>query len=209
MRLLFYGLATAFICSSLPASADIILPEVAAARERLQATPSTYDRVDNFCIGKKPQASCTIPGSTFSGGGVGTCENTVTQNGSTIDMSCVRNGEVWIDRKLPVGGYISDPYLCKIGEDKESGQKWDCKPIVPTPSDQFCKGKNIGSRCIVVLRYLNKNEQHEGTCKQLTETENFYYQGHRTETRQVIRCEPPQAAMRTYTPVHWQQKLFP
>lgn len=208
MRLLRSILAASLACSCIPASADLISPEVQSARDRLRANPNTYDRVDNFCTGKKPGDACSISGSTFAGGGDGSCSNSINKTTSTIDLTCVRNGEVWIDRRLPDGGFVNDPELCKMGEDKESGQKWDCKPMVPTPADQFCKGKSLGGRCTVELTYRGRTEQHNGTCKQVTETEKFYFWGYRTATRQVIRCEPPLVPPRTYTPASWRQKLL-
>jgi len=208
MRNLRYLLATVLIYSLQPASADLISPEVAAAWKRLNANPDTYDQVDNFCNGKKRGESCSIPGTTFSGGGMGICRNAVNDNGSSINMSCVRNGEVWIDRKLPDGGFvINDPYLCQSDRNRDTARKWNCTPMVPTPSDLFCKGKSIGDRCTVELRYQGNHEQHEGICNQIVETENFYYQGRRTATRQVILCEPPALVQRSYAPASWWQKL--
>lgn len=201
-------LAAVLACAGLTASADLISSEVREAHERLRANPDTYDRVDNFCAGKKPGAACSIPGNTFSGGGAGLCSNSINRETSTIDLSCVRNGEVWIDRKLPDGGFVNDPALCQREEGKESDHRWNCQPVSPPPSDQFCTGKKLGSRCIVELVYQNKKEKHEGLCEEITETESFYFEGHRTATRQVIRCEPPLAASRTYTPVNWREKLF-
>ncbi len=208
MRLRSSLFAAVFVCVCHTASADLISPAVQSARDRLSANPNTYDRVDNFCTGKKPGGACLIAGSTFAGGGEGTCRNNINTETSTIDLTCVRNDEVLIDRKLPAGGFVYDPELCRLGEDKESGQKWDCKPMVPTPADQFCKGKGLGSRCMVELTYRGRTEQHSGTCKQVTETEKFYFWGYRTATRQVIRCEPPPVPPRTYTPASWRQKLL-
>jgi len=212
MRLLSYGLATALIGSFLPASADLISPGVRIAAERLRDNPNTYDRVDNFCNGKKVSAPCSIPGTTFSGGGDGICRSAVNQDESTIDMSCVRNGEAQIDRQLPQGGFVRED-LCLNGvfENAERGRnmRWSCKPTLPTPSDQFCTGKSIGARCTVKLHYQDKNEQHEGTCKKITETESYYQRGHRTAKRDVIRCEPPSAVVRSFAPASWRQKLVP
>lgn len=209
MRPLSLLLFAALICRCLPAAADVISPEVAAAENRLRDNPKTYDRVDNFCSDKKPGAPCTIWGTVFSGGGAGTCVNAVNPSGSTIDLTCVRNDAVQIDRKLPDGGFVDEPYLCELGEDKETGQKWNCTPTIPTPSDQFCQGKSTGSRCTVELTYQGKKEWQAGICSEAVETQRFYYQGHRTATRQVIRCDPPVVASHTYTPVSWRKKLLP
>lgn len=222
MRLLSVLLFAALLFNCLPVRADLIPPEVGEAQDRLRANPMAYDRVDEFCDGKKPGAGCTITGTTFSGGGEGVCTNFVNRHQApiAIDMSCVRNGEVRIERKLPEGGFVNNSDLCKRSENecrlrkKVPGgpgcpSRWNCKPMVPTPADQFCKGKAIGSSCTVELTYQGNNELHAGICREIVETEGFYYQGHRTATRQVISCEPPPAAARTFTPASWHQKLLP
>lgn len=207
---------------SLPVSADVMPLEVREAQDRLYANPMVYDRVDDFCKGKKPGASCLITGTTFSGGGEGMCTNLVNRSQSpiTIDLSCVRISETRIDRKLPSDGFVVDMDLCqkeekeckfgkKVSDGTECRIHWNCKPVTPTPSDQFCKGRAIGSPCTVELTYRSNDELHAGVCTEVVETANFYYDRRRTATRQVIRCEPPPMAARTYTPVNWHQKLFP
>ena len=208
MRPLSILLACTLACACHFASADLISPQIQAARDRLRENPNTYDRVDNFCTGKKPGEACLITGSVFSGGGSGSCNNVINENGAIIDLTCVRTDEVSIDRKLPEDGFVNDPELCKRGADRESGQQWNCKPMVPTPSDRFCKGKKLGGPCVVELVYQGRNEQGEGICQKIVETESFYFEGHRTATRQVIRCEPPSLSPRTYNPASWRQKLF-
>jgi len=208
MNLFRYSLLLLLSCSCLPGRADVVPPEQAAAKIRLYDNPNAYDRVDNFCKGKKNGATCSISGSTFSGGGEGICTSAVDRENASIDLSCIRKGEVDIDRKLPEGGFVNDSYLCQMGEDKQTGQKWNCKPASPTPADRFCQHQPVGGRCTVELTYQGKLERHEGICRQMTETKNFYYMGRRTATREVIRCEPPETATRVYTPASWWQKLF-
>lgn len=220
MRLHVISFSMLTICC-LSASADMISPEVQRAQERLQANPNVYDRVDDYCKDKKPGAVCSIPGNTFAGGGEGICKNAFNPWKSTIDLSCVRKGEVWIDRKLPEGGFVNDSNLCAREKDEDCGfgkkipggpecpSRWNCKPMNPTPADQFCKNKNVGSSCTVELIYQGKTERHDGICSMIVETERFYYQGHREATRNVIRCEPPPVAPRNFSPVSWHKKLIP
>lgn len=208
MRFHRYILATVLICSFLPASADLLRPGVESARERLRANPDTYDRVDNFCSGKQPGASCTIPGTTFSGGGEGACKSIIGQYETLIDLTCIRNAEAVIDRKLPgrlPDGKFGESSLCK---DMVRGVEADCESMGQIPYDQFCKGKNIGSRCTVELRYQDKIEHHEGICKEITEYE-FYSRRYNTRSRRIVSCEPPPVAPHTYTPVSWWQKIIP
>ncbi len=200
------GLAL-LLCSFL-AFADLIPPRVQTARDRLHANPNTYDRVDNFCQGKKPGASCVIPGSPFIGGGEGTCANNINDDLGSIDLSCVTTYGVTIDRDLPAGGWVDDPNLCALGEDKKTGQKFNCKPMIPAPADRFCRGKQIGSSCSVQFTYKGKKEQDNGVCRKVTETEKYYYQGYRLAKREVVRCEPSRVPQHTYTPANWVQKIL-
>jgi hypothetical protein len=220
MRLQVIFLLLLAVCS-ICARADMISPDVERARERLKNNPNVYDRVDDYCKDRKPGAVCSIPGPTFAGGGEGVCRNEYSSSSPTIDLSCVRSGEVQIDRKLPDGGFVHDASLCSRPKDKDCGfgkeipggpecpSRWNCKPMKPTPADQFCRSKGVGSACTVELIYLGRSERHEGICTIIVETERFYYQGHREAKRDVIRCEPPPVAPRNYSPVSWQQKLFP
>lgn len=206
MRLFIF--AAVWICASAPALADLLPPQVSAARERLQANPDTYDRVDGFCKGKKRHAACVIAGTTFAGGGGGTCESNFNSQSSTIDRSCVRTDEVSIERQLPDDGFVVDSDLCQ-DNGKGSDRQWNCVATIPPPPDRFCKGKDVGQGCTVELNYQGKTERHAGVCKSVVETDDFYYQGHRTATREVIRCEPPSVTPHIYSKVSWRQKLLP
>lgn len=213
MRGMVRGMFWMMVCLATPAIADVLPPAVADAEQRLRANPKAYDRVDEFCAGKKPQAACVIPGSVFAGGGAGTCRNGINRGEGTIDLACVRNDEVAIDRRLPEGGFVSDERLCRAAEEEaraynRPARRVNCKPIVPTPADRFCKGVAPGAACTVELNYQGRVERHEGVCKQITESEHFYYFGPQTAKREVIRCEPPQATTRTFKPVSWVKKLF-
>jgi hypothetical protein len=204
----FSGLFALLICCSLSAHADVIPPQEYDARQRLRESPDIFDRTDNYCQGKKPRMACVIAGSTFAGGGEGTCVNQVA-DGGVIDLSCVRNENIEIDRKLPVDGFVADESVCAAYHGEMDGQKYNCTPLNPTPADQFCKGRPVGGACTVVLTYKGKQEKHAGVCRKITQSESYYHWGHRTMTREVIQCEPPAIPERTYTPVDWKQKLIP
>lgn len=192
-----------------PALADLIPPQVAAARERLHANPEVFDRTDQFCAGKTRDKACTIDGSTFSGGGAGVCRSEITDSGASIDLVCRRSSEPVIDRRLPDGGYVNDPGMCAASRQPGySGPPVNCKPTVPTPADRFCREKAAGSACTVELIYEGKTETHEGICNQVTESTGFYYQGRRSAVRQVIRCDPPSEVKREMNAVKWYEKLL-
>ncbi len=194
--------------------ADVISPRVQAARERLAANPNLFDRFDTFCAGKRNGSACVIPGTTFSGGGKGVCTTDLDGEDSGIDLTCVRTGLVAIDRKLPAGGFVHDEYMCglkaRATTDKDllkESRHWNCTPLKLPPTDIFCKDKTVGNRCTVELDYQGNKESHDGVCKVVTETNRFYYHGHRTSTRDVIQCEPEHPVMHQYTPASWRQKL--
>jgi hypothetical protein len=197
------------------ALADLIPPQVQAARERLQANPDAFDRFDTFCAGKRRGNACEIPGSTFAGGGKGVCTNAINGERSSIDLSCVRSGAVEIDRKLPKGGFVHDEALCRrqatavTEADRQDSRQWNCTPLQPTPADRFCEGKTINGACTVELVYQGKVERHDGVCKTVTETESFYFQGRRTARRDVIQCEPDKTVRHEYAPAAWWKKLAP
>lgn len=206
-------ISTALLC--LPAAADLLPPQAHEAAMRLRANPDAFDRIDNFCSDKKRGDACTIPGSVLAGGGEGVCKNELNRSTFTIDLSCEREGRVAIDRKLPEGGFVHDDSLCRQqAKEAASGNvppgesRWNCAPLDPMPADRFCQGKAAGNACAVELRYQGTTQTHEGVCKQVREFSGFYYQGRRTATREVIRCEPETAVTRTFSPVSWWKKLL-
>lgn len=205
-------LAAALAAAQAGVFADVLPPQAAEAARRLRENPQSFDRVDNFCQGRKPGAACTIDGSHFAGGGEGRCESAINRSSNTIDLSCQRTANVFIDDGLPDGGFVADSSLCSSPEDVQAaarGQRpWNCTPLPATPADRFCRGKPKGAACTVTLSYDGRVEQHPGVCNAVTERQGFYYMGRRTMTREVIRCEPPQApAARTWTDATWWQKL--
>lgn len=198
----------------LPAYADVLPPQALDAATRLKDNPNAYDRVDNFCNGKKKGDACMLPGNLFEGGGEGTCVNEINRSTYVLEMSCQRPGSVYLDRKLPEEGFVHDEGLCRQQAQEQAAaggasvpSRWNCKPLDPMPADRFCQGKAVGNACSVELRYQGKFSQADGTCQQVTEKQGFYYQGRRLMTRDVIRCEPLRTVTRTYTPATWWQKL--
>lgn len=208
--------------TSMSTYADIVLPQVQNARARLSANPDTYDRVDQYCKDKKPAADCVISGPTFSGGGKGVCKNDYNGKEDSIDLACVRSDQILIDRKLPEGGFVNDSELCRLQKENNCLTEkdpfhdpkcaehmfWQCSPMVPTPQDQFCQGKDIGSSCVVELIYQGKIEHETGRCESVVESEAFYFWGHRTRTRDVVRCEPTSVVQHVFTPASWVKKIL-
>lgn len=166
------------ICLSNFLYADIIIPKVQDARDRLKSNPDVYDRVDNLCQGKNPKDRCTISGPVISGGGEGTCINALTND--TIDLMCVRTKYVIIDKQIP------------FGEMK---------------SDRFCKGKKIGNPCKIEFVYDDKAQIAEGTCKLEVERKRSYYPG-TYKNRSTVQCQPEPLPQRTYTTVDFINKLM-
>ncbi len=189
-----------------PARADVLPPQAADAKQRLLNNPAAYDNVDNFCDGKKPGAACTLPGNTFAGGGAGVCKNEVNRTTWLIDLTCQRKASVLVhEPQLPAGGFVVEPMLCNNGLD--FGEQFTCSPTTPPPPDRFCKGKKVAEACTVELANDGKKEKYPGICRQITEKASFYFQGYRTPSRDVIRCEPPQTLQRTLRRVGPLQKL--
>lgn len=197
----------------LPALADVLPPEAANAMKRLLDNPRAFDRTDEYCKDKTVGEACVLPGNTFAGGGEGVCKNEFNRAEAVIDLSCVRERAV-IDRKLPEGGFVNDEYLCReVVQAQRDGvpmpSEWNCTPLKTPPRDQFCAGKDPGAACTVALLYQGVREQFPGVCKEETQTQGFYYQGHRKATRQVVQCQPREPLPpRSYTPVGWWQKLM-
>jgi hypothetical protein len=197
-------------CFSLPVYADLLPPQAADAITRLQHNPDAFDRVDNFCKGKKKGDACTLPGNLFEGGGEGRCINEINRTTFTLDMSCQRPATVFIQRQIPEEGYVHDAQLCRQQEAavaRGEAPRWNCAPHPVKLADQFCRDKSVGDVCRVELRYDGQRHSFDGACQHVTETAGFYYQGRRQKTREVIRCEPLKTVTRTFTPVSWWQKL--
>lgn len=174
--------AILIICLSNFLYADVISPTVQVARDRLKNNPDVYDRVDNFCQGKKPKDRCTISGPVVSGGGEGICINDQTNRYSdTIDLGCIRIQNARIDRDIPDG---------------------------EMKSDRFCKGKKVESSCKIEFTYDDTRQTADGTCSLKIETERYYNQGYHERSRSTIQCQPEPLPERTYTPISFIKKLM-
>ncbi|MCO5401593.1 hypothetical protein [Ralstonia soli] len=207
-------LALALISNSFAAIADVIPPPLSEKEiyKRQKDNPKTFDRTDAFCSGKFAGAACTIPGTAFSGGGEGQCRTSVAPSETTIDLECVRQDDVFIDRQYPEGGFVADRELCKSGQADNgvppASSKWGCTPLVPAAADKFCRNKAIGAACTVELTYRGQRGLYEGVCKQLSQTNYFYFRGSRAARRDVVQCEPVNETAHTYAPATWWQKLM-
>lgn len=189
-------LAASLVYLWLPVHAQIPPESRKQAIERLRADPTIYDRVDNFCQGRQRMDSCWMPGSVFAGGGAGTCKRQIQHDHgtgvTTIDLMCLRNAKVVIDRDLPTGGFALDPATCAKMHSINA-----CRPLDPMASDRFCRGRQPGEVCTAELTHEGTIEQHQGLCSQLVE-----YQGyglHRAK-RDVIICRAKERIRRTYMP---------
>ncbi|MFA6189635.1 MAG: hypothetical protein WC680_10205 [Sulfuricurvum sp.] len=180
LKIYFVRYAIGILCLSSSLCADVISPTVQAARDRLSNNPNVYDRVDNFCQGKKPRDACTIIGSVISGGGEGVCSN-APKDSDIIDLRCIRTNHVDIYRAIPDG---------------------------ENQSDRFCKGKKVGSSCKIEFTYDYQTQTAPGTCNIEIETTRYYYQGYHEKSRSTIQCQPKPLPARTYTPVSLFKKLI-
>lgn len=214
MRFLHSFLALALICNSLAAIADVIPPTPAQIEiyKRHNDNPKAFDRTDTFCSGKFAGDACTIAGSPLVGGGEGLCRTSVNSLEHTIDLDCVRQGDISIDRQYPEGGFIADRELCQSSQANNgvppTPSEWGCTPLIPAATDQFCRNKVAGAACTVELTYQGKRGQYDGVCKQTWQQKYFYFRGHRTASRAVVQCEPASEIKQTYTPATWWQKLM-
>lgn len=204
MRLISALLMVVF-CGIDLAVADVIPnPFETRLPERLADNPRVYDRVDNFCTGKKIGEACSVPGDVFAGGGEGVCLNKIvsediTLRYGTIDLLCVQNNPPVYDRKLPC-----DP----VEEGTEAHPITVCKYMTPPPADQFCANKKLGDACSVSFSYQGNAEQREGICALSKEViaEKAHYGA--DLTRPVVLCSPPTVVERTYVTIPWWKKLF-
>ncbi|MFZ2890964.1 hypothetical protein [Sulfuricurvum sp.] len=200
--------ACAFIS---PLWGDVLSYNTMVAQERLQSNPTIFDRSDQFCLGKKPQESCVITATHFSGGGEGVCINGQSADKSEkIDLICQRSENIYIERGLPKGGFVADSRVCSKGKNiskHPQERNKNCKPILPPPPDRFCRAKKSGDSCTVEFTYHDKNEKETGVCREMFEEEHYYLYGHRSDTRIVLRCEPIKSVERIFTPISVIQKL--
>lgn len=191
--------------------ADVLPPRAVEVGMRMQKHPNLVDRIERLCTGRKAGDSCTIPGTAFSGGGAGTCSRHLNNELLTIDLICEVNASVIIDRKLPGDevGWVHDANLCNRADEFPPGFL-NCAPLSTPPVDAFCQGRAVGAACVAELRVTGQAGVHRfpGICSRYTERMGFYYQGHRTKTRDVIRCEAPALAPPHFDHVSWYMKLF-
>lgn len=190
----WFAAALIFFC--IPVHAEIPPEALKQATERMRADPTIYDRVDNFCEGRQIKDSCWMPGSVFAGGGAGTCKRQFQHDHktsvTTIDLVCLRNAKVTIDRKLPAGGFAFDPARCAQMHAMNA-----CKPLDPMASDRFCTGRQAGESCTAELTHESTIEQHDGICTQLVEYQGY---GVRRAKRDVILCRAKEPVRHTYLP---------
>lgn len=185
-----------FSVLSAEAVADLVPPGRAKAQERLEKS-SSWERVDQFCSGKTPDAACEIPGNAFEGGGSGRCVRALSDN--SVDLVCRLAGDMKVDRRLPEGRYLADETLCsavasgRLGAQVLDNQKLTCsKPALA--ADRFCDGKKSEDACDAVVILDGAARTYPGICRGETESTGFYYQGRRSASRDVLLCRPAKRA---------------
>lgn len=208
-------LTLALATLGLPALADVLPPEGASALMRLRDNPQAFDRTDEYCLDKKVGHACSIPGDTFAGGGAGSCKNAFNRSAMRIDLSCVRDLQVRIDRQLPESDFIlSDATLCEdFAQMKKNGvagpEELSCTPPPTPPVDRFCAGKAVGASCRALLTVDGAQQDFPGICREVEQTRSVYLQGRRKAVRTVILCQPPEPLPpRSYAPVSWWSRLL-
>lgn len=206
LPILFFIMAN---CCIATVRADVIPTFSKPAESRLKDNPNAYDRVDMYCVGKRLHDACSIPGSTFSGGGAGLCISRVIieypfmRRYATIDMTCVLQEPVVIARDTPCH---PDANFQRDDNGRYSRTDKFCEPLLPTPPDRFCRDREIGAACMVELSYQGKQEQEQGVCKMTEETVG-HEDGYPAK-RPVIFCQPLAAAARNFVDVPWWKKMF-
>lgn len=166
--------------------ADLVSPEVADAWKRYEENSKAFDRADQYCVGKKPRASCVIPGSTFEGGGPGKCKRSVSQGSEYISLECERSEVIQIDRQVPNSSFRMDDSLCS---NPELHLPYVCtEPAVVT--DRFCANHQVRQSCTVELTRAGKKETAAGICSLGVDVVNFYQYGRQKAYRPILTCEP-------------------
>ena len=194
--------------------ADVLPPEARGMAERFTNNPGAFDRHDAWCEGHGVGEACVIPGNAFEGGGQGLCERMPNRSDFQIDLRCVPTPPPRIERAIPEGSWQAEASLCDpVLSDRDTadvlrGQGWVCtEPAVV--SDRFCKGIEVGQRCVAEVFLDGRSERFDGVCKRLTEKQGAYFRGRRTLTRPVLSCEPERPVPPvTLTPVSAWRKLF-
>jgi len=200
-----------FMVLSPEAFADVVPYGVGKARERLTSTNS-WERTDQFCAGKSPDAACAIPGNPFEGGGSGRCARTVTSE--FIDLVCRLDAEIKVDRRMPDGRYLADPSFCSdVASGRLSAQALEPRRLTCAKpaqiADRFCEGKKAGEACDAVLLEGGTGRSFPGHCRDETESIGFYYQGNRSASRDVLLCRPARRApAAVMTSVGWFEKFL-
>ena len=186
-------------------SADVIPFEVEEAEKRFDTNPKAYERVDQYCINKKINETCSVPGNLFEGGGVGKCERELKSERDYISLTCTLQNSVTIHRQIPDGEFRYDDSICR-----SLLKVYSCKepPIV---TDQFCRLKKVDETCTIELTsdgYVP--EKFQGVCK-INIQEKHYWEHrreYRTATRRILTCDPAQPTpQRVYTEVNTLEKL--
>lgn len=183
---------------------------VLEAQSRMNEHPEVFDKVDTFCDGKKVGAACSMPGNHFSGGGQGKCSRAVNQTDFLIELTCVRDGTLSIDRKEPESGYVDSPDICpdNANVSKSDNQKPACVPRVPNLADRFCLKLHVKDVCAVEFEFLGVVETAQGICQTVTEHSSYYHYGRHYTERDVLQCQPLAPVVHTYRRVSAFEKFF-
>ncbi len=206
--------AFALLAWQLVAHADVLPPQAADAAERFRNNPGAYDRTDEWCEGRRVDAACQITGNAFEGGGPGICERDLNRRDYQIDLRCVLKPTPRIERAIPDGPWQADADVCALAARSDSAaqtvraQGWLCAEP-PVLADRFCKGVEVGQRCVAEVPIDGRVQRFDGVCSRQLDTKGTYFQGRRTLTRPVVSCEPEHPVpASTLKPVSAWRKLF-
>jgi len=189
------------------ARADLIPPEEQVLIQRMQETEA-FDEADQFCRGKKPEATCAMPGNAFEGGGEGICSRQMNRSRDTIQLVCVQ-AEPFEYEAGVTPPLDNERILCEVGiEELSPAQQANCPTLIAAkPVDRFCAGKAPGDACEVDGMVGEAKASFSSLCALTEETGSLYFRGHRSVSREELRCKAKQAFVRDFSAVNFWDRL--
>jgi|GEM_PF-6017221 len=172
MQKLILCLMVSLLAGALPAMADIPNYEL---NKRFAENPNTYDTVDKYCDGKKPDEACTIPGDKLAGGGEGACRRNALRYEGIIEMRRTLSSNVLIDRAIQPASPSNCPAGSPKGEIKDG--MIACGEVKFWQVDRFCSSKKLHERCVADVNLEGKAGQFNGSCEMGATYEHGRYSG--------------------------------
>jgi hypothetical protein len=190
------------------AMADLIPPEEQALIQRMQETKA-FDEADQFCRGEQPEAPCALPGNAFEGGGAGVCSRQMSRSRDTIQqLVCVQVDSFEYEAGV-TPPLDNERILCEVGiEELTPAQQANCPALIASkPVDRFCAGKAPGDTCDVDGMIGEVKASFASQCALTEETGTLYFRGHRSVSREELRCKAKQSFIREFSPVSFWDRL--